>query len=134
MSLSFWLSTQKNQSGSPYSYRTACHPLRIIVDLNDYSKLETPLILPYSVIDPPILRKLSLGNTYDYGMDVRDNTFQFNQSSCICPLPLVLAYTLAIATSGSARRLYMAGFDGYPSGDPRGSETCDCLIYIELYR
>jgi 4-hydroxy 2-oxovalerate aldolase len=35
---------------------------------------------------------------------------------------LVLAYSLAVAKSGQASRILMAGFDGYPPGDARNDE------------
>jgi 4-hydroxy 2-oxovalerate aldolase len=40
---------------------------------------------------------------------------------------LVLAYVLAVATSGMAVRILMAGFDGYAPGDPRNDETAAVL-------
>jgi 4-hydroxy 2-oxovalerate aldolase len=34
----------------------------------------------------------------------------------------VIAYALAAATSGHAERILLAGFDGYPAGEPRNDE------------
>ena len=36
---------------------------------------------------------------------------------------MVIAYALAIATSGQATRVLLAGFDGYVADDPRRHET-----------
>ena len=42
--------------------------------------------------------------------------------SCLLPSPLVLAYVFAVAVSGRAKNILMAGFDGYPMGDLRNKE------------
>lgn len=42
-----------------------------------------------------------------------------------------MAYALAIATTGQAKRIFMVGFDGYPAGDSRNQEMIDLF---QLYR
>ena len=39
-----------------------------------------------------------------------------------------LAYALALANSGKARRILMAGFDGYLADDPRTANVFDPAI------
>jgi 4-hydroxy 2-oxovalerate aldolase len=34
----------------------------------------------------------------------------------------VIAYAMAVATSGQAARIFLAGFDGYGADDPRTAE------------
>jgi len=58
---------------------------------------------------------------------VEPGRFEFHATHCITPDSLVLAYALAVATSGQATRILMAGFDGYPEGDPRNEETATIL-------
>ena len=47
--------------------------------------------------------------------------------SCLLPSPLVLAYVFAVAVSGRAKNILMAGFDGYPMGDLRNKEMENML-------
>ena len=56
------------------------------------------------------------------------DTFKFAERYCVLPTSLTVAYALAIAASGLARRVYLAGFDGYSSDDPRNVEVDRLLI------
>jgi 4-hydroxy 2-oxovalerate aldolase len=53
---------------------------------------------------------------------VKNNTFQFMKSSAIIPNTLAISYALGIANSGKAKKIYIAGFDGYESEDPKRRE------------
>ena len=44
------------------------------------------------------------------------------------PTSLTVAYALAIAASGRSGRVYLAGFDGYSSDDPRNVEVDKLLM------
>jgi 4-hydroxy 2-oxovalerate aldolase len=59
----------------------------------------------------------------DFGLGVEPGRFAFHDTHCVVPSSLVLAYALAVATSGQAARILMAGFDGYPAGDARNDEV-----------
>ena len=41
---------------------------------------------------------------------------------------MTVAYALALSASGGAARIELAGFDGYPTGDPRNTEVDEFLI------
>ncbi len=58
----------------------------------------------------------------DFGLNVQAECFEFADMHCTAPTSLVMAYAFAIAASGGARTLYLAGFDGYPGEDPRNAE------------
>ena len=59
----------------------------------------------------------------DFGLGIAPACFEFYESHCIAPTSLVLAYALAVAASGRATQILMAGFDGYPPGDARNDEV-----------
>ena len=42
--------------------------------------------------------------------------FEFYSNYCTLPTSLVVAYALAIATSGQAQQILLAGFDGFSTG------------------
>ena len=104
------------------NYRIACHPLRIFTDLSTYKNFSNPLIAPLSS-----LKKWSGNNiefkTYDYGLQVKENTFEYHDQFCILPYPLVMAYALATLNAGNSKLIYLAGFDGYKSGDKRSKQV-----------
>ena len=59
----------------------------------------------------------------DFGVCVKPDFFEFSKSYCTLPTSSVMLYALAIANSGKAKKIYLAGFDGYPDGDCRNDET-----------
>ena len=59
---------------------------------------------------------------FDFDIAVNAKGFSFNSSNCTLPNLLVLSYALAIATSGKAKQILLAGFDGYGADDPRRNE------------
>lgn len=125
------LNTQSAISAELIDYRVACHPVRLRADCEAHSKLPQPLITPFSMLPDDIQRALDKGNVLDFGLKVIPEAFVFNTHDCTLPNSLVVAYALAIATSGKAAHLWLAGFDGYSGDDPRSREMQDLL---DLYR
>ena len=71
----------------------------------------------------PILKSLVGKKIYDYGLVVKSKQFIANNKYCILPNPLVLSYALAIISAGNAKKIFLAGFDGYNYNDPRRKES-----------
>jgi len=109
------------------SFRIAVHPIRLMSDAGNYSTLSQPLITPYSILPQDIKNQLSETAVLDYGVKICDDGFKFSKKSCVIPSRLVLAYALAVTTSGEAANIMFAGFDGYSVGDPRNKEI-DMLL------
>jgi 4-hydroxy 2-oxovalerate aldolase len=53
----------------------------------------------------------------------KKNIFNISNNSCEIPIPLVIIYTLAIVLTGKAKRIYVAGFDGFKDNNPNIDET-----------
>ncbi len=103
--------------------RAASHPIRILSDCSTHLSLSQPLVIPASMLPQKILSSLKGKELLDYGIDVQPEKFNFNDFYCTVPSALVLAYTLGIAASGKASRIFLAGFDGYNADDPRALEV-----------
>ena len=71
--------------------------------------------------------ELSQKSLLDFGISINPDGFEFHQNYCTLPTSLVVAYVLAIATSGQAKRILFVGFDGYGADDPRRKEM-DILL------
>ena len=125
------INTQNNLSSNLIDLRIACHPVRLIADLDFHKQNSSNLILPFAGLPEYIKNNFDSIKILDYGLNVIPNKFESSQKSCILPVPLVLAYSLAVLTSGKVKRALLAGFDGYPAGDPRNQETSRIL---EIYR
>ena len=107
--------------------RIACHPIRLFSDIDKHLKLPQPLIIPLSMLPEEFKKVFKDKDIKDFGIGLSNTHFEFHKSFCIIPNALVLSYALAVVTSGSARKIYLAGFDGYPEGDSRNDEVNDLL-------
>lgn len=121
------LNTQSVVDAELIDVRTACHPVRLLADCETYKSLPQPLIAPVGHLNPLVQESLNSVTLLNFGLSVKPSIFQFNETSAIVPYPLVIAYTLAICTSGRARRIMLVGFDGYGPGDARNSEMDQLL-------
>jgi 4-hydroxy 2-oxovalerate aldolase len=121
------LNTQLNISSELIDIRAACHPVRILADSSTHASLPQPLVIPASMLSQNIIKSFSGTKLLDFGISIQENTFKFESNYCVLPNSLVFAYALAIATSGKASRILLAGFDGYGADDPRTSEVNNLL-------
>ena len=116
------LNTQKSIREDLINARAACHPVRVLADCNEYLNLPQPLIAPVSMLPDNVKQNLKQKELFDFDIAIATNSFIFNTSNCTLPNLLVLSYALAIATSGKAKKILLAGFDGYGADDPRRKE------------
>lgn len=121
------LNTQTAINSDLINLRVACHPVRLLADYQLHTQLPQPLITPFSMLPQDVKIALKDKQIYDFGLAVTEEKFLFHESFCILPTSLVVAYALAIAASGKAKTVLMAGFDGYAADDPRNREM-DGLI------
>ena len=103
----------------------ACHPQRILMEQNSYRTLGRPLVVPTAFL-PDAPKDVTL----DYGLRVGPGQFEAGPQGCVVPVLLVAVYALAVATASGARRILLAGFDGYGAADARQMEMVKAF---ELY-
>ena len=80
-----------------------------------------------------IKKFLQSNKVLDFGLEVKQKKFEFKENYAILPNSLVASYALGIATSGKAKRILLAGFDGYPSDDPRRVEMDEVLSLYKKF-
>ncbi|MBE0470633.1 MAG: aldolase catalytic domain-containing protein [Methyloprofundus sp.] len=119
------LNTQSNIRQDLIDARAACHPVRLLADCHEHLKLPQPLITPASMLPEDVKAELQNKELLDFGIAVTSKGFAFHKNYCELPTSLVIAYALAIASSGQAKQINLAGFDGYSHGDPRNQEMID---------
>ena len=117
------LNTQDAVDQRLINTRAACHPVRLLADCHEHLKMPQPLATPASMLPDDVRKEFKSKRLLDYGLSVQSDTFAFGKTHCILPTSLVIAYVLAIAASGQASRVLLAGFDGYAADDPRRHET-----------
>lgn len=121
------LNTQSAIDATLIDYRVACHPVRLLADCEAHTRLPQPLITPVSMLPVDVRTSLQSKNVFDYGLNVKPGVFEFSDTFCTVPSSLVMAYAFSAVTSGKARAIYLAGFDGYSGEDPRNSEMNDIV-------
>lgn len=121
------LNTQSAIDAELIDLRVACHPVRLLADCEAHTRLPQPLITPYSMLPADVRDSLGGKEVFDFGLQVQEGCFDFADTHCTLPTSLVVGYALAVATSGNASRILMAGFDGYGADDPRSREMHQLL-------
>lgn len=116
------LNTQGGIAENLIDMRLACHPMRLMADYAEHKRFTQPLVTPIEFLPDHIKAALSGKTLLDFGMGVKEETFSVSDTGCQLPTSLVSAYALAVAAAGKARKVYMAGFDGFDHGDPRNDE------------
>jgi len=127
------LNTQESIDETLINIRAVCHPVRLLADCHTHVNLSQPLATPYHMLPEDVQGELQQQDILDFGLTIQPETFNFEESFCTLPSLLVIAYTLAIATSGKAKSIYLAGFDGYGAGDPRKKETDDVFYQYQKH-
>ncbi|AQZ95279.1 aldolase catalytic domain-containing protein [Halopseudomonas phragmitis] len=127
------LNTQSMVAAELIDARVACHPVRLLADCAEHTRLPQPLITPASMLPEDVQYSLAGKPLLDFGLGVQKETFAFAETYCVLPCSLVIAYALAVANSGKASRVILAGFDGYTADDPRTTEMQSLLgAYMAL--
>lgn len=125
------LNTQSGIDEELIDLRAACHPVRLMADCEAHlSDLRQPLIVPFSMLRDDMRTPLQNKEILDFGVSLSDG-FAFSKTHCASPSLLVMAYALAVAGAGRAKRILLAGFDGYGEGDPRNRESENVLRLFE---
>lgn len=121
------LNKQTPVEQSLINVHVACHPIRLVADHADHLELPQPLVTPYSMLPSEVSSLYQDKKLLDYGLIIQEGTFEFFENYCVTPNALVITYVLALAASGKADHIYLAGFDGYDPGDQRMVEMENVL-------
>ena len=108
---------------------TACNPLKLMADADLYKSLKSPLAVPKSLLSESLKKKFKNVKLLDFGVGIKENSFEFHESGALLPRLYSLTYALSIATTGNASRILLAGFDGYGSNDKR-TKIVDELFFL----
>ena len=125
------MNTQALISNDLIDLRIACHPTRLLADIPTHLKLNQPLIIPLSMLPIKFGELLKGKEILDYGIGISKGYFSCFDRYCMIPNSLVLSYSLAMVTGGNARKIFLAGFDGYNSDDSRNDEINELLFQFK---
>jgi len=115
-------------------FKSICHPIRFLTAAPNLGRQEATIIAPIKASERNLKKSKLETNFLHFGMQVIEGKFEFNETTCISPSPLVLAYTLGIAVSGQAHSISIVGIDGYPPGDARNNEVDKILKIFNRHK
>lgn len=121
------LNTQTSIDAELIDVRAACHPFRLLADCETYRTLPQTVVIPEARLLGEIRESFSAVTKHDFGLTIKPGVFEFHEKFAVTPSSLVVAYALAMATSGKASRILLAGFDGFGADDPRTAEMEELL-------
>ena len=110
----------------------ACNPLKLLTEANSYKNIKSPLALPSSLLSKKLRSKFKKLKILDFGIGIENNSFKFFSKSSNVPKLYTVAYALSIAASGNAKKILLAGFDGYSKADRRFKMVQDIFYNYNL--
>ena len=129
------LNTTKQIEEKFINLRVACHPLRIMADMNFHNSVKTKLAVPYSMLSKKIKQSLDRQKKIiDYGLLLDSaKTIRADKKFCILQSPLAIGYCLSmlIANINYSNKIFLAGFDGYEEANSSIDETEQMLFEIK---
>lgn len=117
-----FLNTNKfiNQS---YGFATiVCHERRALIEVDEYEKLNHPLIMPINSLNKILKERLKNLDVLDYGLNLENDKFEISDKYCTLHSPLAISYAISLATIGNANNIFLVGFDGYTNNQPKQDE------------
>lgn len=105
----------------------ACHETRIAIELDLYTDLKKPIILPMGKMPIEVKDLLLNTNIFDYGLKIVENDFMIYDNGCSLNKPLVLIYALCLLSVSGAEKVFLTGIDGYKDNNPKQQEIIMAL-------
>ncbi len=105
----------------------ACHETRITIELDLYSSLTKPIILPMGRIPVEIKGILSNVDILDYGLRIEESGLKISNNGCTLDKPLVLVYALSLSSISGVNKILLTGIDGYEVNNPKQQEMVRAL-------
>ncbi len=84
-----------------------------------YSTLNKPLAVSKVLLNKVTGKSLNIKELWDYGLNIKKNTFTIDEKECSLPYELSIGYALSLANIGGANNISLVGFNGYNKNDIR---------------
>ncbi len=105
-----------------------CRESRIMIEAYQYRSLKKPLFVPMARVPDEVRSQLGEVEVRDYGLNVARDIVEVTPTGCTLPQSLealTAAYAIALSVAGRAQTVFLVGFDGYATGDPRQEEMIE---------
>lgn len=104
---------------------------KMLSQAGKYSSLRKPIILPAHRFAAEELAGIRSNiQVFDYGVEVKADTYIVGESSCVLPYDITAGYLFAVCENMQAEQVKLVGFDGYNSGDSRQAEMIEIFSKV----
>ena len=86
---------------------------RYMMDSKNYPKLKKPIYICRSICKDDPNTHLFDKFIFNYGLNIKENKFAFYNNYSFTPNNLAFSYALSLVNIGKAKKILLAGFDGY---------------------
>ena len=115
-------------------YYCLSHNNKFLSESEIYNTLVKPVILPKHRFNDEELTLFSdKCQLIDYGLEVQVGEFFANDSHCIIPFDITVAYAFSIAETMNANNVTLIGFNGYNSNDTRQLEMLETINLMHSF-
>ena len=113
-----------NIPGIFVDYYAISHNVKYLTDHVKYGDLAGKIIAPESRFE----ENIDLFKNYELSIG---DSWNISQSECEIPFDNTAAYALCMCIAGSAKRIFLVGFDGYTLMDQRNKEVQETLDHMK---
>ena len=108
-----------------YDFVFITHNEKFREDENKYKKDKNNFIAPKKLFN-----NSSLNIAYDYGIQISENRFEYNETYACIPFRITVAYAIAFCMQAKASEINLVGFGGFDLNDPRQKEMQEFLSIL----
>lgn len=112
-------------------YYIASNIKRISIDQRKFNSLNK-IIIPYNHVKNylKVIDNHSVKNFLNFDLKIKDSAFIIDENVCYLPNDNVVGYALALCHFGKAKKIFLAGFDGYKDNDSLQLESENYLKFL----
>ena len=112
-------------------YYVSCHEFRFIEDLNNYKKINKPILVPKNLLAIFKYKNLKLKNLLNFECVIANKfEYNFDIKNFKIPKQMTLAYILGICALKNVSNIELAGFEGYKEKKLQFNENQKLLWYF----
>ncbi len=112
-------------------YYVSSYEYRVFFDAQSFNKINKQIIMPYSLFKKHLSNQLNKDKIIDYGLKVKNDSFNAFNTYCELDSPLAIAYALAFCSIAFAKSVNLAFVDGYDDDELKNSEISN---YIKKFK
>ena len=113
------------------NYYVSSYEYRVFFDAQSFNKINKKIIMPYSVFKKHLSNQLNKDKIIDYGLKIKNDSFNAFNTYCELDSPLAIAYALAFCSIAFAKSINLAFVDGYSDDELKNLEISN---YIKKFK